>query len=108
MSHLQYTNAANPVAHYDGTAEEILDSLDGKVDMLVAGAGTGGTISGLARKFKEKCPSCKVVGVDPYGSLLAEPAVINKSDVTYYDVEGIGYDFVPTVLDRSVSKCIAS
>ena len=60
MCFIQYTNAANPIAHYDGTAEEILTSLDGHVDMIVLGAGTGGTISGIARKFKEKCPSCKV------------------------------------------------
>jgi cystathionine beta-synthase len=48
---------SNPLAHYDGTAEEILRQCDGKVDMLVAGAGTGGTISGIAKKLKEKCPN---------------------------------------------------
>lgn len=104
--------------------------------MLVAGAGTGGTITGIARKLKEKCPNIKVnhqimdkigtgldflcagrsigiiswmvccvqiVGVDPEGSILAEPEEINKTDKTQYEVEGIGYDFIPTVLDRSVS-----
>uniref|UniRef100_A0A0L8H4W3 Cystathionine beta-synthase n=1 Tax=Octopus bimaculoides TaxID=37653 RepID=A0A0L8H4W3_OCTBM len=57
----QYRNAMNPVAHYDGTAEEILRDTDGKIDMLVMGAGTGGTITGVARKIKEKCPNCQVV-----------------------------------------------
>lgn len=56
----QYGNPYNPIAHYDTTAEEILEACDGKVDMLVAGAGTGGTISGIARKLKEKCPNIKV------------------------------------------------
>jgi cystathionine beta-synthase len=98
----QYRNAGNPLAHYDGTGEEILDQLDGKVDMVVLGAGTGGTITGIGRKIKEKCPSCVVVGVDPAGSILARPEELNKSDVEFYEVEGIGYDFVPTVLDHHV------
>merc|ERR1712070_8681 len=96
----QYGNPHNPLAHYDGTAEEILEACDGKVDALVAGAGTGGTITGIARKMKEKCPSVTVVGVDPYGSILAQPEAVNDTKVTFYEVEGIGYDFVPTVLDR--------
>ncbi|XP_028256078.1 cystathionine beta-synthase-like [Parambassis ranga] len=98
----QYRNPSNPLAHYDTTAEEILEQCDGKLDMLVAGAGTGGTITGIARKLKEKCPNIKIVGVDPEGSILAEPEEINKTDKTQYEVEGIGYDFIPTVLDRSV------
>merc|ERR1719433_1182261 len=98
----QYRNPGNPRAHYDITAEEILAQCGGKVDMVVMGAGTGGTISGIGRKIKEKCPGCIVVGVDPLGSILAEPENLNRSDVTYYDVEGTGYDFIPTVLDRSV------
>ncbi|CAF98199.1 unnamed protein product, partial [Tetraodon nigroviridis] len=98
----QYRNPSNPLAHYDTTAEEILEQCDGKVDMLVAGAGTGGTITGIARKLKEKCPNIKIVGVDPEGSILAEPEELNKTDKTQYEVEGIGYDFIPTVLDRSV------
>jgi cysteine synthase len=56
----QYCNPSNPLAHYDGTAEEILAACDGRVDMVVCGAGTGGTIAGIARKMKEKCPDCKV------------------------------------------------
>jgi cystathionine beta-synthase len=98
----QYANPGNPLAHYDGTGEEILESCDGKVDMLVAGTGTGGTITGIARKIKEKCPDCIVVGVDPFGSILAQPEALNETDVTGYEIEGIGYDFIPKVLDRSL------
>uniref|UniRef100_A0A4X1TEA7 Cystathionine beta-synthase n=1 Tax=Sus scrofa TaxID=9823 RepID=A0A4X1TEA7_PIG len=98
----QYRNASNPLAHYDITAEEILLQCNGKLDMLVASAGTGGTITGIARKLKEKCPGCKIIGVDPEGSVLAEPEELNQTEQTAYEVEGIGYDFIPTVLDRSV------
>lgn len=98
----QYRNPSNPLAHYDTTAEEILQQTGGRVHMVVMGAGTGGTVTGVGRKLKEKCPDCIVVGVDPLGSILAEPENLNRTDVTYYDVEGTGYDFVPTVLDRSV------
>lgn len=90
------------MAHYDTTAEEIIQQCGGQVDMVVLGAGTGGTVTGIGRKLKEKCPNCIVVGVDPEGSILAQPEEINKSDVTYYEVEGTGYDFIPTVLDRTV------
>ena len=69
--------------------------------MVVVGAGTGGTITGIARKFKERCPDCIVVGVDPHGSILAEPENLNGA-VTSYKVEGIGYDFIPNVLERSL------
>lgn len=98
----QYNNPCNPLAHYDGTAEEILWSLDNNVDMVVIGAGTCGTISGVGHKIKERCPNCIVVGVDPYGSILAEPEELNVSDVQIYEVEGIGYDFLPRALDRKV------
>ncbi|XP_043557379.1 cystathionine beta-synthase a isoform X1 [Chiloscyllium plagiosum] len=98
----QYRNPGNPLVHYDHTAEEILRQCEGKVDMFVAGAGTGGTITGIARKLKEKCPGCKIIGVDPEGSILAEPEHLNQTDVSTYEVEGIGYDFIPTVLDQSV------
>jgi cystathionine beta-synthase len=93
----QYANPANPDAHYHGTGQEILDDLNGQVDMVVASAGTGGTITGVARKVKEKNPKCIVVGVDPVGSILAGPG----PEKTYL-VEGIGYDFIPEVLDRSL------
>ena len=73
---------------------------EGKIDVFVAGAGTGGTITGTAKCLKEHIPGIKVIGVDPYGSILAQPEELNKTDVTYYDVEGIGYDFIPNVLLR--------
>lgn len=98
----QYCNPGNPLAHYDGTAEEILRQCGGKLDMVVCGAGTGGTISGIGRKMKDKCPECIVVAADPEGSILSLPEEINETDVQFYEVEGIGYDFIPTVLDRSV------
>lgn len=98
----QYRNPGNPLAHYDTTAEEILAQAGGHVDMVVLTAGTGGTVTGIGRKLKEKCPDCKIVAVDPEGSILAEPENLNKSDTTFYEVEGTGYDFIPTVLDRSV------
>lgn len=77
-----------------------MDACDGKIDMVVLGAGTGGTITGIARKIKEHCPNVVIVGVDPLGSTLAQPAELNQTDVTFYEVEGIGYDFVPTVCGK--------
>jgi cystathionine beta-synthase len=104
----QYANPYNPIAHYDGTAEEILEACGGQLDMFVAGAGTGGTLTGIARKLKEKCPNCVVVGVDPHGSILAQPPELNGT-ISSYKVEGIGYDFVPDVLDRRlIDKWIKS
>ena len=93
----QYANPANPDTHYKNTAQEILNDLDNKVDMIVMGAGTGGTITGVARKIKEVCPNAIVVGADPEGSILA-----GGNDVGTYKVEGIGYDFIPDVLKRDV------
>ncbi|GLJ59635.1 hypothetical protein SUGI_1516720 [Cryptomeria japonica] len=85
------------MAHYDNTAEEILVACEDKLDAVVAGAGTGGTISGIARKIKERLPKCQLVGVDPVGSILALPEELNKTKQggTFYEVEGIGYDFIP-------------
>ncbi|MBI2603415.1 MAG: cystathionine beta-synthase [Deltaproteobacteria bacterium] len=93
----QYCNDDNPLAHYYGTGQEIWDDLDGEVDMVVIGAGTGGTITGIAKLMKEKNPNCVIVGVDPVGSLLA-----GGDEIGTYKVEGIGYDFIPKVLDRSL------
>lgn len=93
----QYSNPANPEAHYKFTAQEILDDLDGNVDMVVMGAGTGGTITGVARKIKEHNPSCIIVGADPIGSILA-----GDDEIASYHVEGIGYDFIPDVLNRKL------
>lgn len=100
----QYKNPGNPLAHYEGTAEEIWASCDGKVDMVVVGAGTGGTITGLGRRLKELNSNIQIVGVDPVGSVLARPNSLNETDSekSSYAVEGIGYDFVPPVLDHTV------
>jgi len=70
--------------------------------MIVMGVGTGGIISGIGKKIKEKLPSCTVVGVDPEGSLMALPDAINKCATNFWEVEGIGHDWLPNVLDRSV------
>jgi len=106
----QYKNPANPLAHYEGTAEEIIEQTGGKLDYMVMSAGTGGTLSGTAKKLKEKIPGVKIVGVDPYGSMLAKPDAVNEQSkrtghklLEPYHVEGIGYDFVPTVLDQDLA-----
>ena len=97
----QYINPSNPMAHYDGTGEEILQQCYEKITAVVVSTGTGGAITGIGRKVHERIPACRIVGVDPYGSLLAMPQEVNKTDVTAYKVEGIGYDFIPRVLDRT-------
>src|SRR5499426_3922119 len=93
----QYTNPSNPIAHEEGTGREIIDQCGGKLDAVVMTAGTGGTITGVARVIKREVPKCKIIGVDPEGSILAGPGEIKT-----YKVEGIGYDFIPDVLDRSL------
>ena len=92
----QYTNPDNPDAHYEDTAGEILQDFGTDLAMVVIGAGTGGTITGVARRLKEVIPQVQIIGVDPYGSILAGPGPIHS-----YHVEGIGYDFIPDVLDNS-------
>jgi cystathionine beta-synthase len=91
----QYGNPSNPIAHEEGTGREIIDQCGGKLDAVVMTAGTGGTITGVARVIKREVPGCQIVGVDPEGSILAGPGEIKT-----YKVEGIGYDFIPDVLDR--------
>ena len=93
----QYSNPDNPDAHYEGTAEEILAEFGTDLDMCVMGVGTGGTITGVAKKLKEKIPSIKIIGADPFGSILG-----GGDDVFPYQVEGIGYDFFPDVLDNDL------
>lgn len=97
----QYANPGNPLAHYDCTGEEIVQQCNGSVDMVVVGAGTGGSVTGISRKVKEHCPNCIIVAVDPEGSILSEPHSMNESEVKFYEVEGIGYDFIPDVLNRT-------
>ncbi len=93
----QYSNPSNPLAHEEGTGREIIDQCGGRLDAVVMTAGTGGTVTGVARVIKRELPGCRVVGVDPEGSILAGPGEIRT-----YKVEGIGYDFIPDVLDRSL------
>ncbi|MCZ7680504.1 MAG: cystathionine beta-synthase [Sandaracinaceae bacterium] len=93
----QYGNEDNPKAHEETTGREIVDQTGGRIDAFVCAAGTGGTITGVARVLKREVPGCLVVGVDPEGSILAGPGEIKP-----YKVEGIGYDFIPDVLDRSL------
>ena len=93
----QYANPANPDAHYENTAGEILDDFDDSLKMVVAGVGTGGTITGMAKRLKEERPGITIIGVDPFGSILG-----GGEDVFPYHVEGIGYDFFPDVLDNDL------
>jgi len=90
----QYANPSNPKVHYETTAREILDDMNGKVDMMVIAAGTGGAITGVAKKLKEVNPKTIIVGADPEGSILG-----GGKEIFSYKVEGIGYDFIPDVLD---------
>jgi len=97
----QYANKNNPLAHEYGTAEEIWKQTEGKIKAIVAGAGTGGTITGLSRGLKKHNPDIKVIAADPYGSILALPESLNQEHANEaYKVEGIGYDFIPDVLDQ--------
>jgi cysteine synthase A len=93
----QYSNPANPDAHYYGTAEEIIKDFSDNLDMVVMSVGTGGTITGVAKRLKEKIPQISIVGADPEGSILG-----GGDEISSYLVEGIGYDFFPDVLDNSL------
>jgi len=93
----QYGNQSNPDAHYHGTAQEILDEFGSDLHMVVMGVGTGGTITGVAKRLKEEIPGIIIVGADPVGSILG-----GGNEVEPYLVEGIGYDFFPDVLDNSL------
>ena len=93
----QYSNPSNPEAHYYGTAEEIIKDFNNNLDMVVISVGTGGTITGIAKRLKEEMPKIKIIGADPEGSILG-----GGDKVSSYLVEGIGYDFIPEVLDNSL------
>ncbi|MHC4696167.1 MAG: cystathionine beta-synthase [Planctomycetota bacterium] len=93
----QYANPDNPDAHYHDTAGEILEDMGDNLSMVVIGVGTGGTVTGVAKRLKEKLPNVTIVGVDPYGSILG-----GGDEVYPYSVEGIGYDFFPDVLDNTL------
>ncbi|KAL3456336.1 tryptophan synthase beta subunit-like PLP-dependent enzyme [Aspergillus heterothallicus] len=97
----QYGNENNPLAHELGTAEEIWTQTKGNITAIVAGAGTGGTITGLSRGLKKHNPDIQVIAADPQGSILALPVALNEEHANEpYKVEGIGYDFIPQVLDQ--------
>jgi len=74
----QYSNPGNPLAHYEETGQEIWDACEGRLDYVFVGAGTAGTLTGISRKLKEQDPNIKIIGIDPYGSILAEPAQLNE------------------------------
>lgn len=99
----QYGNLDNPLAHENGTAQEIWTQTEGRIKAVVAGAGTGGTITGLARGLRAHNPDVKIIAADPHGSILALPHSLNQTYANEsYKVEGIGYDFIPDVLDQKV------
>ncbi len=101
----QYDNLSNTQAHYETTGPEIWDQTDGKIDHLVVGVGTGGTITGTGKFLKEKNPKLKVWGIDTYGSIFKkykETGIFDKNEIYPYITEGIGEDFLPKNVDFSV------
>ena len=93
----QFDNPSNPKAHYITTSEEIWADTDGKVDIIVAGVGTGGTISGITKKLKEKNPQIKAVAVEPFTS-----QVLEGEQAGPHKIQGIGANFIPKNFDQSL------
>ena len=101
----QYDNLSNLAAHYESTGPEIWDQTEGRVTHLVAGVGTGGTISGVGRYLKQRNPAIRVWGIDTYGSVFKkykETGIFDKNEIYPYVTEGIGEDFLPRNVDFDV------
>lgn len=93
----QFINPANPQIHYNTTAIEIWDDTDGQIDILVAGVGTGGTITGIAKFLKEKNKNIQIVAVEPFNS-----AVLSGEKPSTHGIQGIGAGFIPEICDKSL------
>ena len=93
----QFTNEANPLAHFEGTGPEIYDDTDGDIDIFVAGVGTGGTLSGTGKYLKSKNPGIKIVAVEPIDSPL-----LSGGTACPHGIQGIGANFIPDTLDTSI------
>lgn len=96
----QYNNISNALSNFDQTGEEIVEACEGKVDFVSVGTGTGGTMTGICAKVKQKVPNCKVIGVDPDGSIIAQPPELNDKAGQGYKIEGMGHDFNPNTCVR--------